>query len=210
MKQWLKTHIFSISIILIMFSIAVSSQRELNAEKRYNSSLKTEIYNYKLKDGTLVSSSTVKTVSEKEIKEVIKKSSPKVKLLARQFHKVKEINSSHQVVAIDTIKVPFTDTISKTKIGEKSGIGYSFNYKVTPQDLSIYNLKIPDSITRIKGVKRKWFLGKETYVIDEIHSNPNIVIEGSNTFEIQTEKHWYTSKLFLFSAGFITAAYILK
>ena len=210
MKQWLKTHILSISIFLIMLSIVVSSQKELNAEKRYRTSLETEIANYKLKDGTLVASSVVKTVSSKEIREAVKKSSPRVKLLAKQFHKINELSTSHQVVEIDTIKASFTDTISKIKTGEKIGIGYSFNYKVTPKDLSIYNLKVPDSITRIKGIKRRWFLGRETYVVDEIHSNPNIVVQGSSTFEVQAEKHWYTSKLFLFSAGFITAAYILK
>jgi hypothetical protein len=210
MKQWLKKHGISLSLILILFCISVSTQRKLNAEKKDTIKLELQIANYKLKDGTQVSSSVVKQITAKEIKEVVKKATSKVKLLAKEFHEVEEISTNHQVIKIDTIRVVFIDTISKIKIGEKSGIGYSFNYRVSPEDLSIYNLKIPDTITRISGVKRKWFLGRETHVVDVMHSNPNIIAQGSSTFELKPVKHWYTSNLFFFGVGVISAGYLLK
>jgi hypothetical protein len=210
MKQWIKTHWLSLAIIFSLFYISVSTQRNLNVEKRKNIDLEMSVQNYKLKDGTLVSTTIVKEVTEKEIKEVIKKSSKQTKLLSKKFKEVKELSASHQVAEIDTIKVIFTDTISKIKEGEKIGIGYSFNYRVSPEDLSIYNLKIPDTITRISGVKTKWFLGRETHTIDVIHSNPNIITYGSNSFELKPKKPWYKTNLFFYSVGVITAGYILK
>ena len=210
MKQWIKRHWISLVIIFSLFYMSVSTQRNLNLEKRKNIDLEMSIESYKLKDGTQVSSTIIKEVTAKEIKEVIKKSSKQTKLLSKQFKEVKELSASHQVAQIDTIKVTFTDTITKIKQGEKIGIGYSFSYRVTPEDLSIYNLKIPDTITRISGVKRKWFLGRETHTIDVIHSNPNIITYGSNSFELKPKKPWYKTNLFFFSVGVISAGYILK
>lgn len=219
MKEWLKRNYQSIIYIILLTLMYFHFESQKESYKDSIKVLKTEIRNYKLKDGTLVASAEINQLEVKRLKEVIKNSSPKTKLLANKFHKIKSISSSSQSVKIDTIKVEFKneskDSVHKIQPfkfeGEKIDKFYSFKYKVTDKNLSLYNLSLTnDTVTRITGIKRSWLFGKETYTIDEIHSNPYFVTQGMQSFEIKTKTPWYNSKVVWFLAGGATIYYITK
>jgi uncharacterized protein YxjI len=214
MKQWISIHWVSLLIILLLVFTNINFKVHENKAKLDLIELQGNFKNYKLKDGTLVASSEVKKLEANRLKKLIKTSPTKTKLLAKNFQRVEAYSVEESIAKYDSIQVTHTDTLSKIgpfiQEGFKKGIGYSFNYKNTEKSLLLTDLTMYDTVTRIKGVKRRWFLGRETYTVDEIHSNPHIVVTGGKNFEIKPTKHWYTSNTMIFVVGFATGVYIFK
>jgi hypothetical protein len=174
-------------------------------EQRENIELLTKnIKKYELKDGTKVVSIEKIEVSEQKIKEIAKKSDKKTQILAKKFNKIDKISKTEQVVKIDSIKIVLNDTISSVKIGEKIDPNLSFSYKITNKSLEITNFTLKDTLTKIGGIKRSWFLGKETNTIDEIHSNKYVVTDNATEIVLKQSKKWYESKILWFALGAVT------
>lgn len=210
MKNWIKQNWVLIIVVALLFSTCTYNYNQLKLERKHNSDLIHKVENYKLKDGTIIASTTVTEISENRIKDIIKNSPVKTKQVAKKFHKVKEISSIEQKIVIDSIYVPFKDTTDIVKIGEKIDSNFSFKYNISNKDFTITDLKIADTLTIIKGVKRKWFLGKETYTVDYLHSNKFIVSEKASVIEIKPIKHWYQNKFLWFALGAITTTIIIR
>lgn len=213
-KDWFRIHGISVVIIILLLALNTNSRINESKVKVDLTELSQEFDNYKLKDGTLVASSGVAKVEVSRLKETIKKSSTSTKLLAKKFHKINSLGVTNTSVVIDTVKVAYNDTIRGTKPFVQEGsfkdIGYSFNYRSTEKGFTLSDVVMKDTVTRVTGVKRKWLLGRETYTIDEIHSNPHIVVTGAQNFEVKPTYHWYTSKPFIFVVGVAAGTYLAK
>ena len=148
-----------------------------------------------LKDGTKVTHTSLSTVDEETLKEIVERGRKSDLLLYNLFHKVDQITKSNTVTTLDPIAVTYKDTVPCTfyKADSFKNEFQSYDYISTQKGFTVYNLKSYDSITRIQGVERKWFLGKETYTVKETHSNPNVEVTSARTFKIQTKTPFYRS-----------------
>lgn len=153
----------------------------------------SEISNYKLKNGQLVTSKKFAILTEKQLKQQILSKDNELKELSKKFAKVKAVTKTITVTKIDSVDVPFEVKIPCDFERSDSVVDkhYSFDYAVNLNGLKIKNLTIPDSISIVTGSKRKWFLGKETLTIDITHSNPNIQETSLQHYEIRNKKKWY-------------------
>lgn len=203
-KNWIiRNWIF----LLIVLSLIVSNtylSKKVEKERENIEILTKKVEFYTLKDGTKVASVKKIEASKAKIKEIVKKSDKKTQILAKKFDKIDKISKTEQVVLIDSIKIPLNDTISSVKMGEKIDPNFSFSYKITNKSLEITNFMLKDTLTKIGGIKKSWFLGKETSIVDEIHSNKYVNTSNSTEIVLKKPKKWYESKLLWFAAGAIT------
>lgn len=153
----------------------------------------SEISNYKLKNGQLVSSNFTLQINKDQLEDLIISKDKELEEVYKRFSKVKTVTKTITVTKIDSVDVPFEVQVPCDFERSNSVINkhYSFDYAVNQNGLKIKNLIIPDSISIVTGSKRKWFLGKKTLVIDISHSNPNIQETSLQHYEVQEPKKWY-------------------
>lgn len=203
-KNWIIRNWIFLIIIIILIASNTHLSKKVEKERENIEILTKKVEYYTLKDGTYVASIKKIEVSEQKIKEIVKKSDKKTKILAKKFNKIDKISKTEQVVKIDSIKIVLNDTISAVKVGEKIDPNFSFSYKITNKSLEITNFTLKDTLTKIGGIKRSWFLGKETNTIDEIHSNKYVVTDNTTEIVLKQSKKWYESKILWFVLGAVT------
>ena len=198
----------TIIVIIIIFLLTFSLQKcqQHNTAVANIKALNSEISTYKLSNGQLVASKQSLEFTKLQLEDLVISKDAELQDMANHFSKVKTVTKIVTVLKLDTIKVPFDVEIPCEF--ERNDIidtkHYYFDYKLTNKGFSINNLAIPDSISIVTGTKRKWFLGKETQIIDITHSNPNIQTTGLNHYEITNQKKWYQK-----DAAKMTAAVVL-
>lgn len=189
--NWIKLSV----ILLLLVSICLNFVQCENSKTAYATieAQNSEISTYKLKNGQLVSSKKTAILTEKQLKNQIASKDKELQELTKKFSEVKSVTKSVTETKIDSVLVPFEVKVPCNFDRSDSVINkhYSFDYAVNQNGLKIKNLTIPDSIYIVTGTKRKWFLGKETLVIDITHSNPNIKETSLQHYEIQNPKKWY-------------------
>lgn len=203
-KNWIIRNSNFLLIVLILVGMNTFLSKKVEQQRENIELLTKNIKKYELKDGTKVVSIEKIEVSEQKIKEIAKKSDKKAQILAKKFNKIDKISKTEQVVKIDSIKIVLNDTISAIKVGEKIDPNFSFSYKITNKSLEITNFTLKDTLTKIGGIKRSWFLGKETNTIDEIHSNKYVVTNNTTEIVSKQSKKWYESKILWFALGAVT------
>lgn len=191
--------------VLVLLVLTLSSMLLVKCknEKLLTSNLDTlhvQMESYKLKNGQLVN--TTKTVTYQKV--------PNTTALTKQFAKVRTIIKIVEKVRIDTVNVVYHDTIALPfeRKGSVVTEDYSLDYKSTHKGLSIANLTVSDSLEIVTGVKRKWFLGKETQTIDVVHSNKHIETTGLQHIEIKPKKKFYETTLFKIGLGILIGTQI--
>lgn len=194
MKNWIIKNIDSIVVYLMIF-IAIILLFRGDSLKTNDLDKQNETNQYKLPDGTAVSSSNTKEITKKELKELIKTQKKPEKALIKQFSEVKNITKTVTKTEIDSIKlvpkdsIPFKFSYSGTILKDN----YSFNYESNQHGTVITNFTLIDSSTTVSGEKRKWLFGKETETKDIIHSNPNTKTIQINDIVVRQKKPWYFS-----------------
>lgn len=180
-------------VILVLVSI-VWVQCENNKTANANiDALVSQTEKFRLQNGQLVTTSRTLQLNNKQLKELVINKDSELKELSKKFSKVKTVTNTITVTKIDSVDVPFEVKVPCDFERSDSVIDkyYSFDYAVNQNGLKIKNLTIPDSISIVTGTKRKWFLGKETLVIDITHSNPNIQETSLQHYEVRNKKKWY-------------------
>jgi regulator of replication initiation timing len=210
-EQWITKNLIIIILSLLLALSIFDGKNESNKYKLEKSNYESEIGNYKQKDGSLVASKKVVELENSRLRSEINKNI-KAKELSKTFSKVKEYTKVTTSIVYDTINVTFSDTIKAdfNIRGNQKNKFYEFNYQINQKELNLTDFKIYDTISRIKGIKKKWIFGKESYLVEETHSNPHIVTTSLQTFEIVPEKKWYDSRVFNILLGFTLGAAILK
>lgn len=194
-KNWLTNNsarIIAAIIVILLLSVLIKSDSN---RKQEHFDKKNDTKTYKLPDGTQVSTSNTKEVTKKELNQLIKTQNKPQKALLKQFSKVKNVTETVTETTIDTIKLAPKDSMS-VKNGY-SGLflkdNFSFNYKVDKNEVLITNFKLIDTSTIVSGIKRSWFLGKETETKDIIHSSKNTVTTSIDDVRVKEKKPWYFS-----------------
>lgn len=174
--------------------------------------LNSEAVTYKLRNGQLATSQKALVYSNSQLNDLVISKDKAISEISSKFSKVKTITKVITETKLDTIRLIYKDTIPcvfKRK-GELITNEYHIDYTSTQKEFTIDYLSIPDSLTIVTGLKRKWFLGKETQTIDVIHSNKYINNGKLNYYEVVQPKKWYQTTLFKVGVGVLLGGLILR
>lgn len=159
-------------------------------------------------------SATIKTlqVDKAGLQSLVLDRDKKLAALAGEFNQVRTIIQTNTVTKIDTAYVLYNEPVQYDfeRSGNVNDKWYSFGYTSTQNGLTLSNFVIPDTITTITGVKRKWFLGKETVTTDVTHANPNVTVTGIKAAEVVLPTPWYKKWYLWLAAGAVGGALIVK
>ena len=186
-------------VILILISVLFSKCENERVQTATIHALTTENKHYKLKNGQLVTSTEIAYFDKNQMKKLLEKE------LANKFSNIKTVTKVVTNTVIDTVKIVYTDSIPCRfeKYGSIIKNDYSLNYKSNQSGITLSSIVIPDSITFVSGVKRKWFLGKETHTVDIKHSNSLIKDNSIQSFELKDKKRFYETTLFKVGVGIL-------
>jgi hypothetical protein len=203
MRTYIKTNWILLTTVLVLSSllfVKCENEKILTSDLDI---LHIKMETYKLKNGQIVSSS--ETVTYEKV--------PNPTELTKKFAKPKTITKIVEVVRIDTVNIVYHDTITMPfeRKGSIVSKDYSLDYKSTHKGISIANLAIkPDTVEIVTGMKRKWFLGRQTQTIDVTHSNPLVKTVGLQHIEIKEKKKFYETTFFKVGAGILLGATITR
>ncbi|RZK79347.1 MAG: hypothetical protein EOO85_03935 [Pedobacter sp.] len=168
--------------VIILWGIFNCDRKEYYQEKYKTNvaALLDSIIYFQNKLNSQTASSKVLTLEKKELLSAILQKDRQVEKLSREFSKLKSIIKYDSHLKLDTIRFKFSDPLTKDSDNlirvERTGTintrWYSLGYKINNDSLIIAPLEISNSTTLITGLKRNWFLGKETLMTDITHSNP--------------------------------------
>ena len=182
MKNLIKNNWYWIAIIILLLSLLIS---KCNNEK------------YTKKD-------TPKYTTVPNKKEALKVIYVHDTII-KKFHEIKSITKVEQKIKLDTIIIPFKDTVNCIfeRSGELKKEFYTIGYKVNNKALEVTKFYIvPDTLKIVDGSKRKWFLGKEINAVDVSHTNKLFYNSDVQHVEVKKDKQFYDTTLFKFGVGF--------
>lgn len=189
MKEFIKQNWCWIGIIIVLIS-ALFSRCQNDAITKHDTPTYKTVATKK------------EAVQELKVPDTILKRFTKIKMVTRYVDRIK----------IDTITIRYKDTVPC--VFERSGAinekEYSLTYQSNQTGLQLHNMRIEDSLLIVTGIKRKWFLGKETNTIDISHTNKYISSDQVQHIEVVTKKPFYDSTLFKFGVGFILGVAVTK
>jgi len=167
---------------------------------------------YKNELGTITATKKVLQLEKKELKELVYSQDTSLNKLRKDFSKVKAIVQTKTITIIDTVSVPFEIHIpcEFERKGKHNKEWFQFNYNVNQSGLTFTDFTIPNKQTSITGFKRKWFLGKQTYVTDITNSNPYMKTVEVQTVQVVVPKRVYDTRLFNIGIGFVGGVLLAK
>lgn len=209
MKNYIQPITIAVLAVLLFLSVQKCSYWKGNSAVNLDA-LTDTVKHYKNALGTQTVSIKTLQLTEKQLKEIIIKKDDTLKALASEFAKVKSVVKYKTVTRIDTVKVEYTEMIpcEFERSGNKVHKWYSFNYFSNENGIIIDSLTIPNTTAVITGVKRKWFLGKQTITTDITNSNPYIKVTDIKSAEIDIPEAWYKKWYFWLVKGFILGVII--
>lgn len=198
--------------VLALFAMLLSKCENEKLQLATIKALTQENTSYKLKNNQLVVSSKILIANNKKQAIEIIGSNESIKELTNKFSKVKSITKYVEKLKIDTVKVVYKDSVPCTfeKQGNISNSDYSLNYKSNQRGISITDLVIENEITIVTGIKKKWFLGKETQTIDITNSNKLIKVGELKQVDITPKKRFYETTLFKVGIGILAGTLITR
>lgn len=181
--------IFVLVLLSLNFAQCENNKTALATIEAQNSQIST----YKLRNGQLVTSVQTLQFSNDQLEDLVLSQDAEMEEMAKHFSKVKTITKVVTNTIIDSIPMPYE--VEAPCVFEKTGIvensNYNLKYFSNQKGIRIDSLNIPNTMTYVSGVKRKWFWGKETNTIDITASNPLVKIDSIQHIEIQEPKKWY-------------------
>lgn len=183
-------------VLALLFSFKrCSDGNDINVANM--AALTDSVTHYKNALGTQTASMATLQLSEKQAKDLLLKKDAQLAALVKEFAKIKTVVKYTTVTKYDSIPIVYHDTVPC--VFERAGIvekdWYSFAYKSTQGGVTLLNLTVPDTVTAITGIKRKWFLGKETLTTDITNANPNVTVTSIKAAEIKVPapvyKKWW-------------------
>lgn len=182
--------------VLLMASLQECSRRGHNADVNLKALTDTTKH-YHNKIGTITASRNTLQLNNKQLQEYVIKKDKELTALSKEFARVKSVVKADVVVRIDSVPVPYS--VPAPCVFERSGAitdkFYSFGYTSNQNGFRIDSLKVPATFYTITGIKRSWFLGKETVTTDVTSDNPYVKIKTVQSAEVVVPvpiyKKWY-------------------
>ena len=199
-------------IILVMFGIQLNMSSESRRVQNNNDKLRDSIRHYKLDNDQVVASKSVVEYDLAEAENRLKEQGESMDLLSKKFATIKSTVKIVTITKIDTMTVAYQvpAPCDFTRTGSKDAKHYSFDYESNEKGFTVGNFRLPDTVSVVKGTKRKWILGKKQNTIDVMHSNPYISDTHIDAFDVIDKTKWYESKAFYFGLGVLGGALISK
>lgn len=206
---------YALSILLLIL-LAVQCNNNSKNKSAYLSNLDALIDTvsyYKNKAGK--QTATIKTLRLKnnELNDYIIDKDEELKAVAEEFSSLQSIVKYTTVTKFDTIYIPLEKPIiteNRFKVsGKKKNKWFSLNYTITNDSLTITTLLINTDASIVTGIKRKWFLGKETLTTDVTFTNPNISVTNLKSVAVTVNNPWY-KKWYVWLAAGVTGGLLLK
>jgi len=203
-----------ISVIALLLCIVIAQCEGFRFDMKrsnLNTSILTDSIKYfKNRNGVLTASIGTLQLDKQQLEEiVIEKDSALVAMVA-EFAKVKNVVKAKTVTKLPDIDIAFDEPITEQsfdslgrfeRYGAHFGKWYSMGYKVTQDSLHVTDFSTWTDTRIVTGVKRKWFLGKETITTDITFSNPHIEVEELQAAEVVITKQWYEKWYVWLAAG---------
>ncbi|KOS06988.1 hypothetical protein AM493_13820 [Flavobacterium akiainvivens] len=157
---------------------------------------------------------TIKTLSADKdlLNALVLKKDRQLAETASNFAKVHTVVTYKAEVKVDTVYVPFDNRAGTLPAFERSGAvfnkWYSFDYKADSAGIALANLSMQTETAIVTGIKRKWFLGKETLVTDVSNTNPYITVTDLKAAEVSVPTPWY-KKWYVWLAAGVAGGFVL-
>ncbi|WP_348676922.1 DUF6549 family protein [Flavobacterium coralii] len=196
----MKRYIPYIVIAALILVIWHQCERNTDNESRYNANVEAltdSVRYHKLKNGNVVAEKKALLLTNKELKEVLLEKDENLRLMAKEYAKIKSAYTFKSEIKIPELKFAFDEPIVLDSLGrfERTGAKftdwYSLGYKVTNDSLTIEPFYTWTETKLVTGTKRKWFLGKETLTTSIVNTNPFIEVTEITGAEVVIKKQWY-------------------
>lgn len=195
--------------LLLIILMAITTKKYMDdADRAFTRSvdLTDSIRYYKLKNGSVVASKEVLEYNDVQLRALLNNSNENIKELSKKFSKIELQIQLISKIKVDSLSVKYDKPIPLEF--ERSGSiiepHYSFEYKSVSDGFKIANFELTnDTVTFIKGTKRKWLFGKETNTLDIIHSNPYISDIKLDAMQLKEDKKWYQTTGFKIGVGLL-------
>ena len=193
----MKQKIFFFSIIISLFILLVNTYNKKNntiqRQKDNIKALKDSTTYYKNKQGEIVATKLALQLTEKELKQE-KKNNNDLKIAIDKFKKTIAVIQSKQEVKIDTVLIPFKDTVPCVfeRFNTINDKYYKFDLKVNQIGSIVTNFELtPNKQIFVIGEKKQNFFSNSELRAEITNSNPLFNQKDIKPIIIIYEKSWY-------------------
>ena len=197
--------IFIVGIILYSFNYLGKQNNEIQRQKDNVKALQDSTTYFKNKQGEIVATKLVLQLTEKELKEV-KKSNSNLAIALKNFKRPITIIETKQEVRIDTVLVPYKDTIPFifNRFEKKVDKYYSLNITSNQRGNTISDLTLtPNKQTIIVGDKRSSIFKDTELRVDITNSNKYFNQKNIKPIVIVYKKVWFEKPLVTIPIGIV-------
>lgn len=216
MKYWRE---IAVVFLLVVLAAVLSKGCEENsrAENNYGALTDTIKY-YENRLGTQSASIKTMQFTNAQLAETLLKKNDTLAQLAKEFAKLRSVVTIGNKTKLPEIGFKLSEPVPQQpcdsilpylRTGNVAEKWYRFNYEITQDSLKLVEFTIPNTISVITGVKRTWFLGKQTVNTDVTHSNPYMYTDNLRAAEVVITEPWY-KKWYLWLAAGLAGGLILK
>ena len=171
-------------------SIALSETTNMNA-------LTDTVQHYTNALGTQTAAIRTLQLDKNQLKNVVFKKDKELAALTKGFATVHNVTQYKALTLYDTISLIYYDSVpcvfSREGLVEKPW--YRFKYVANQKSITLDSLTFYNTATVVTGIKRSWFLGKETLYTEITNSNPYIKVTEIKAAEVTLPapvyKKWY-------------------
>ena len=197
--------IFIVGIILYSFNYLGKQNNEIQRQKDNVKALQDSTTYFKNKQGEIVATKLVLQLTEKELKEV-KKSNSNLAIALKNFKRPITIIETKQEVRIDTVLVPYKDTIPFifNRFEKKVDKYYSLNITSNQRGNTVSDLTLtPNKQTIIVGDKRSSIFKDTELRVDITNSNKYFNQKNIKPIVIVYKKVWFEKPLVTIPIGIV-------
>lgn len=213
MKKILPYIVIAILIGVIVHLFTSRSDISKRAADNLNA-LQDSVKYHKNKFNEEVSSKLALQLTEKELKKSVNNGTEENKKLKEAIKNYKTVIAtiqSTQIVRIDTIKVPFKDTIKYvfSKNFEIRDKWYQFDQNITNKGFSISNFKLtPNKQTIVVGWKKQGWFKNPKATVELTNSSPLFKQVDMKPIIVVYEKKWHEKWFITIPGGLLFGALI--
>lgn len=180
-------------LIVLLFASIQTCSRNISLSDDNAAALTDTVKHYKNSLGSITASINTLQLDKKQLQDLVINKDAELKALAAEFSKVKSVIKYETVTLVDSIVIPYKDTVPCVfeRAGSIKDKWYSFAWQSNQKGVRIDSLQFQNTATVITGVKRSWFLGKETVTTDITNSNPFMKVSNIKSADLVIETPWY-------------------
>jgi hypothetical protein len=215
MKKYIPYGIIIVMAVVLFYSIERCTFNG-RASLQNATALQDTVTYFANKMGTQTATIKALSVNSKQLEALVLQKDTQLAEAALNFAKVHTIVKFKTIAKVDTVYVAFEglptpDTLPQfNREGAVFDKWYSFNYKVNNNGLTLADLTMNTETAVVTGIKRKWFLGKETLVTDVSNTNPHITVTQLKAAEVKLPVPWYKKWYVWMAAGAVGGFFVAK